>query len=69
MTDGQSRNLQPKERHAAAAEASDILLHLIPLTSAIGIDPVAAAQNKLKLNELRHLIDRGCGSTQGYDEL
>jgi len=58
MTDEQSRDLPPEKRDAVAAEAADVLLYLIQLTSALGIDPVAAAQGKLKLNELKYPVDR-----------
>jgi NTP pyrophosphatase (non-canonical NTP hydrolase) len=69
MTDEQSRDLPPEKRDAVAAEAADVLLYLIQLTSVLGIDPVAAAQGKLKLNELKYPVDRARGSSKKYDEL
>jgi len=69
MTDEQSRELEPEKRDAVAAETADVLLYLIQLTSALGIDPVAAAQAKLKLNELKYPVDRARGSSKKYDEL
>lgn len=69
MTDEQSRDLPPGKRDAVAAEAADVLLYLIQLTSVLGIDPVAAAQGKLKLNELKYPVDRARGSSKKYDEL
>jgi dCTP diphosphatase len=69
MTDEQSRDLRPEKRDAVAAEAADVLLYLIQLASALGIDPVAAAQDKLKLNELKYPVDRARGSSKKYDEL
>ena len=69
LTDEQSRKLAPEKRDAVAAEAADVLLYLIQLTSALGIDPIAAAQSKLKLNELRYPVDRARGSSKKYDEL
>ena len=35
----------------------------------MGIDPIAAAQTKLKLNELKYPVDRARGSSKKYDEL
>ena len=69
MTDEQSRELAPEKRDAVAAEAADVLLYLIQLTSALGIDPIAAAKAKLKLNEVKYPIDRARGSSRKYDEL
>jgi dCTP diphosphatase len=69
MTDEQSRKLAPDKRDAVAAEAADVLLYLIQLTSALGIDPIAAAQAKLRLNELKYPVDRARGSSKKYDEL
>jgi len=69
MTDEQSRELALEKRDAVAAETADVLLYLIQLTSALGIDPIAAAQAKLKLNELKYPIDRARGSSKKYDEL
>lgn len=69
MTDEQSRDLRPEQRDAVAAEAADVLLYLIQFTSALGIDPVAAAESKLKLNDLKYPVDRARGSSKKYDEL
>jgi NTP pyrophosphatase (non-canonical NTP hydrolase) len=35
-------------------EVADVLLYLMQLASALGIDPIAAAQAKLKLNALKY---------------
>jgi NTP pyrophosphatase (non-canonical NTP hydrolase) len=69
MTEEQSRTLALEKRDAVAAEAADVLLYLIQLTSALGIDPIAAAQAKLKRIELKYPIDRARGSSKKYDEL
>jgi len=58
MTEQQSRALAPEKRDAVATEVTDVLLYLIQLSTALGIDPIAAAQAKSKLNELKYPIDR-----------
>lgn len=69
MTEEQSRELSPEKREAVGAEISDVLLYLIQLTTALGIDPIAAAQAKLGLNEQKYPIDRARGTSKKYDEI
>ncbi|MDN8617303.1 nucleotide pyrophosphohydrolase [Variovorax ginsengisoli] len=68
MTEEQSRALPQEKLEAVAAEVSDVLLYLVQLTNALGIDPIAAAQAKLSLNELKYPVDRARGSSKKYDE-
>lgn len=69
LTEEQSRALSPDKRDAVAAEIADVLLYLIQLAGALGVDPVAAAQAKLKLNALKYPVERARGSSKKYDEL
>jgi dCTP diphosphatase len=69
LTETQSRALTPEKRDAVGAEVADVLLYLIQLTSALGIDPIAAARDKLKLNELKYPIALSKGTSKKYDEL
>jgi len=69
MTEEQSRALAPEKRSAVADEVADVLLYLIQLSSALGIDPIEAAQDKLKRNELRYPVDLARGNSRKYDEL
>jgi dCTP diphosphatase len=69
LTEEQSRALTPEKRDAVGAEVADVLLYLIQLASALDIDPIAAAQAKLKVNELKYPVDRARGNSKKYDEL
>jgi NTP pyrophosphatase (non-canonical NTP hydrolase) len=69
LTEEQSRTLTPEKREAVGAEIADVLLYLIQLSSALGIDPVAAAQAKLKLNAVKYPVDLARGNSKKYDEL
>jgi NTP pyrophosphatase (non-canonical NTP hydrolase) len=53
LTEEQSRQLPAEQRQAVAEECADVLLYLVQLASALGIDLVAEAQRKLEINERR----------------
>ena len=53
LTEEQSRRLPEDTRRAVAQECADVLLYLLQLASALGIDLVAEAQRKLEINERR----------------
>jgi dCTP diphosphatase len=69
MTEEQSRALSAEKRDAVGAEVADVLLYLIQLAVGLGIDPVEAAQAKLKLNALKYPVDAARGTSKKYDEL
>jgi NTP pyrophosphatase (non-canonical NTP hydrolase) len=67
LTDEQSRNLNEEDRKAVAAEAADVLLYLIQSCDVLGIDPIAAAQDKLRVNAEKYPVDLAKGSSQKYN--
>ncbi len=67
LTDEQSRNLNEEDRKAVAAEAADVLLYLIQFCDVLGIDPIAAAQDKLRVNAEKYPVDLAKGSSQKYN--
>ena len=69
LTDEQSRNLSESNKSAAAAEVADVLLYLIQLSTALGIDPIAAAQDKLRVNAEKYPVERSRGTSKKYDQL
>jgi len=69
MSEAQSRELPPEKRKAVGAEVADVLLYLIQLADALGIDPIAAAQVKLTLNARKYPVERARGTSRKYDEL
>ena len=69
LTEDQSRQLEPAKRDAVAAELADVLLYLLQLSTALGVDLVAAAQAKLKANAMKYPVHLAKGSSKKYDEL
>lgn len=69
LTEDQSRQLPPDKREAIGTEIADVLLYLIQLATALNIDPIAAAQAKLELNQNKYPPDKARGTSKKYDEL
>ena len=69
MTEEQSRGLAADRHAAVSAEIADVLLYLVQLSTALGIDPVAAAEAKLKVNEQKYPVESSRGTSKRSDEL
>lgn len=69
QTEQQSRELPREKLDAVAGELADVLLYLVQLSTALRVDIIAAARDKLSLNELRYPVDRARGNSKKYDEL
>jgi NTP pyrophosphatase (non-canonical NTP hydrolase) len=69
LTEEQSRTLTPEKLDAVGQEVADVLLYLVQLASALGIDPIAVAQAKLQHNAQKYPVDLAKGSPKKYDEL
>ncbi|HET6786342.1 MAG TPA: nucleotide pyrophosphohydrolase [Aquabacterium sp.] len=54
MTEAQSRELAPEQKQAVAHEMADVLLYLVQLSTALGVDLVAAAQDKMLINARKY---------------
>lgn len=54
LTPEQSAALPEAERDAVALEIADVLLYLIRLADTLGIDPVAAAFEKIAINARKY---------------
>ena len=69
LTEEQSRALDPKAQAKATEEIADILLYLVRLGDQLGIDPVAAAQQKLVENGRKYPVEKARGKATKYTEL
>ncbi|MDB5914427.1 MAG: MazG nucleotide pyrophosphohydrolase domain protein [Ramlibacter sp.] len=69
LTEDQSRQLEPTKRDEVASEMADVLLYLLQLSAAVGVDLVGAAQAKVKANALKYPVHLAHGSSKKYDEL
>lgn len=69
LTEAQSRDLAPEKLEAVRSEVADVLLYLIQLSNALGIDPVKAAQDKFAANSDRYPVEKVRGNSRRHDEL
>lgn len=69
LTDEQSRNLPADKLEQVAEELADVLLYTLQLADKLGIDPLAAAWNKLRLNGEKYPADLARGRSTKYTDL
>ena len=68
LTEEQSQNLPQDKLEDAAAELADTLIYLIRLADKLKIDLLAAAQNKLEVNEQKYPVGKAKGIAKKYTE-
>jgi NTP pyrophosphatase (non-canonical NTP hydrolase) len=64
MTEDQSRSPDEAQRQEIALEAADVLLYLIQLADQLGIDLLAAAQEKMARNAVRYPVETARGNSR-----
>jgi len=69
MNEADSRNLDAAAKAAASEEIADVLLYLILLSDALGIDPVAAAERKMVANAQKYPVEKARGTSAKYTRL
>lgn len=67
LTEEQSRELDTAARQAVGAEMADVLLYLVQLATQLNLDLLAAACDKIALNETRYPADRVRGTATKHD--
>jgi NTP pyrophosphatase (non-canonical NTP hydrolase) len=69
LTPEQSQALDPKTRGKVAEEVADVLIYLTRLADVLGIDPLAAAFDKIQVNAAKYPIEKARGHNRKYDQL
>ena len=69
MTEAESRTLNDAAKAAAGEEIADVLLYLILLGDALGIDPMLAAERKMVANAQKYPEDKARGTSAKYTRL
>jgi NTP pyrophosphatase (non-canonical NTP hydrolase) len=68
LESGESRSLPPKKLKLLKDEIGDVVIHLLNLCDALGIDPVTAAGSKLEQNRKKYPAERVRGKALKYTE-
>lgn len=69
LTAAQSVRLDARRKRAVADEIADVLLYLTRLADVLHLDPLAAAQRKLRRNARKYPVRRARGNARKYSEL
>ncbi|MGA9572803.1 MAG: nucleotide pyrophosphohydrolase [Lysobacterales bacterium] len=68
LTEEQSRNLPREKLVEVATELADTLLYLVRLADKLDIDLLAAASDKIELNEKKYPVEMARGNAKKYTE-
>ena len=66
LTEEASRSLTSEQIAEVELEMADVLLYLVRLADVLGVDLVAAAERKLKLNAERYPVEKSRGRATKY---
>jgi NTP pyrophosphatase (non-canonical NTP hydrolase) len=69
LTQAESDNLDPAKLAAIREEIADVMIYLTRLADRLGIDPVQAAEEKIRLNEKKYPVEKAKGNAAKYTEL
>ena len=69
LTQEQSKRLDSEKREKIREEIGDVMIYLAQLADSLGIDPVRAAEEKMRINEKKYPVARSRGLAVKYTEL
>jgi dCTP diphosphatase len=68
LTEEQSRALDADRRERVRLELADVFIYLLRIADTLGVDLVAAANDKIVLNEKKYPAERVRGDARKYTE-
>ncbi|MDF5938738.1 nucleotide pyrophosphohydrolase [Pseudomonas aeruginosa] len=70
MDEEQSKDAarHPDTAQAVQDELADVLMYLVRLASVLGVDPDAAARQKLEQNNRKYPVEKARNSSKKYDQ-
>lgn len=68
LSEEQSQSLSPEKLEEVRMELADIQIYLIRIAERLGVDLLAAAQEKMSINEQRYPVEKVKGSARRASE-
>jgi len=68
LTEEQSRKLDPERRERVRLELADVFIYLLRIADRLGVDLLAAADDKIVLNERKYPAERVRGDSRKYTQ-
>jgi NTP pyrophosphatase (non-canonical NTP hydrolase) len=68
LTEAQSRALTPERHERVRLELADVFIYLLRIADTLGVDLLAAVDDKVVLNEKKYPADRVRGDSRKYTE-
>ena len=69
LTQDQSNRLEPAKMEKIREEIGDVMIYLARLADCLGIDPIQAAEDKMRINEQKYPVASSRGRAAKYTEL
>ena len=69
LTQAESNNMDTAKLAAIKEEIADVMIYLTQLADRLGIDPVQAAEEKMRINEKKYPVDKAKGIAAKYTDL
>jgi dCTP diphosphatase len=69
LTQAESNNMDAAKLAAIKEEIADVMIYLTRLADRLGIDPVQAAEEKMRINEKKYPVDKVKGIAAKYTDL
>jgi NTP pyrophosphatase (non-canonical NTP hydrolase) len=69
LTQEQSKRLDPEKMEKIREEIGDVMIYLARLADCLGIDPIGAAEEKMRINEKKYPVAKSRGLAAKYTEL
>ena len=68
LTQAESNRLDPAKLAEIKEEIADVMIYLTRLADRLGIDPLEAAEEKMRLNEKKYPVEKARGNAVKYTE-
>ena len=69
LTAEESNSLSADKINGIKEEIGDVMIYLTRLADRLGIDPVQAAKDKMRINEKKYPVKKARGSSEKYTDL